>query len=439
MATTCLKNALILTMEPGEPIVTGDLCWEFDRITVVGHGPAAAEEISATGWAILPGFVQTHVHLSQALFRGYADDLPLLNWLQERIWPLEAAHDAESLQLSARLGLAELIRGGNTCLLDMETVRHTEAAFRVLAETGIRAISGKVIMTGDDSPPSLREDPERALSESMELWQRWDGAAQGRLHYAFSPRFALSVGEELLRELGREAATRGLRLHTHAAEHPGEVAEVRRRWGLSNIAYLERVGLLGPRTVLAHAVHLEPGEAERLAATGTKVAHCPSANLKLGSGIADIVALRRAGVTVGLGSDGAPCNNRLDMFTEMRLAALLPKIKHGSASLPAREALAMATREGARALGLGEEIGTLEVGKKADFIAVDLQAIHMLPSPDPYSAIVYAGEPTDVRLTVVDGRILYRDGQLTTIDEEALRAETYPTAERLARRAGLRT
>lgn len=437
MAVSCLKDALILTMEPGEPEIFGDFCWEFDRITSVGPALLADEEIPATGWAVLPGFVQTHVHLSQALFRGYADDLPLLTWLQERIWPLEAAHDVESLQLSARLGLAELIRGGSTCLLDMETVRHTEAAFQVLSETGMRAIAGKVIMTGPDSPPALREDPARALGESLELARRWDGAAAGRLHYALSPRFALSVEEEVLEEIGRMAAARGLRLHTHASEHPGEVAEVRRRWGVSNISYLERVGLLGPRTVLAHAVHLEPGEAERLAATGTKVAHCPSANLKLGSGIADTIALRRAGVTVGLGADGAPCNNRMDMFTEMRLAALLAKVKHGPESLPAREALAMATREGARALGLGDEIGTLRVGKKADFIAVNLRATHLLPSPDAYSAIVYAGQPTDVCLTVVDGRVLYRDGRLTTIDEEALRAEINPAAERVARRAGL--
>src|SRR5262245_28628355 len=377
-----IRGATVITMDAHNSIFTGDVFVDGGRISALGRSLTAreykgADLIEATGRILIPGFVQTHIHLCQTIFRGAADDLSLIDWLRKRIWPLEAAHTPESIYASARLGIGELIRGGTTCALTMETVRHTDEVFRAVEETGFRATIGKCMMDkGDHVPTPLQEQTEDSIAESVALLERWHGHAEDRIRYCFAPRFAVSCTQELLNRVSRLSRERGVLVHTHASENKDEIELVRRDTGRTNIQYLNDVGLAAENVVLAHCVHLSKDDIEILRQTGTHVAHCPSSNLKLGSGIAPVVEMLEQGIEVSLGADGAPCNNRLDMFTEMRSAALIQKAIHGPEVLSANQVLRMATIDGARALGLGKQIGSIDVGKRADLTILNLEALH---------------------------------------------------------------
>jgi 5-methylthioadenosine/S-adenosylhomocysteine deaminase len=348
---------------------------------------------------------------------------------------MEAAHTAKSVYASARLGIAELIRGGTTCALTMETVNHTEEVLRAVAESGFRAIVGKCMMDqGDETPAALREKTAESIAESVDLIHRWHGYDGGRIQCCFAPRFAVSCTRQLLEEVARLSREHGVLIHTHASENRQEIAMVEEATGMRNIAYLASLGIAGPNVVLAHCVHVDDSEIEILRQTGTHVAHCPSSNLKLGSGVARVPEMLSRGVSVSLGADGAPCNNRLDMFTEMRIAALMQKVLHGPLVMPAATALRMATIGGARALGLGDEIGSLEIGKRADLQVINLARLHTTPAPDPVSTIVYAAQSSDVDLVAIDGQVVLRDGQLVTLSEQ----DVITTATREAERLSLR-
>jgi 5-methylthioadenosine/S-adenosylhomocysteine deaminase len=434
-----IKGATVITIDASGSIFEGDVLVEDGRIARMGDtavstpGGRATEAIEARGRVLLPGFIQTHVHLCQTLFRGAADDLSLIDWLRKRIWPMEAAHTQASLFASARLGIAELIRGGTTCALTMETVNHTEAVFEAVEQTGVRAVVGKCMMDkGDEVPDALREDTESSIAESLALLDEWDGRARGRIRYAFAPRFAVSCTRGLLERVARLSRERGVMVHTHASENLDEIRLVESETGLRNIEYLNDVGLAAPHVLLAHCVHLDDRELEILRATGTHVAHCPSSNLKLGSGIARIYEMMDRGISVSIGSDGAPCNNRLDMFTEMRTAALIQKAFHGPRALPAMATLKMATINGARALGLEGEIGSIEVGKRADLILLNLDRPHATPRPDLVSTVVYSAQPGDVETVIIDGEIVMREGRLTTMDETEVLRDATREAARIA-------
>jgi len=433
------KNGTIVTMDAKDSIVRGDLLIRDGRIASVGENDASKidETIDASGCAVLPGFVQTHIHLCQTLFRGAADDLSLIDWLKKRIWPMEAAHTPKSIRASARLGIAELVKGGTTCALTMETVRHTEEVLRVVEETGFRATVGKCMMDkGDDLPPELHEQTRASIDESLKLIDEWHGKGDGRIRCCFAPRFAVSCTRELLAEVAKLARERGLMIHTHASENKSECEMVERETGMRNVAYLYWLGIADKHVVLAHCIHLDEQEMKTLARTKTNVAHCPSSNLKLGSGIAPVAEMLERGIPVSLGADGAPCNNRLDMFTEMRTAALLQKAQHGPEVLPAARMLRIATFDGARALGLAEEIGSLEVDKRADLIVVDLNNLHAAPETEVISSLVYSAQASDVRTTVIDGRIVMRDRELTTMNEADVMAEANREAASLKQRVG---
>ena len=436
-----IKDGTIITIDGENRIVKGSVVVELGRIAEILPSSSSITEsdfdeiIDGRGRVLLPGFVQTHIHLCQTLFRGAADDLALIDWLRQRIWPMEAAHTPESLHASARLGIAELIRGGTTCALTMETVHHTDAVFQAIEESGFRATVGKCMMDdGDDVPEALSEKTEDSIRESLELLARWHGRAEGRIRYCFAPRFAVSCTRELLERVAALARERGVMVHTHASENRDEIAMVERATGKRNIEYLRDVGLAAPHVVLAHCIHLDENEMEILRETGTHVAHCPSSNLKLASGFARISEMLDRGISVSLGADGAPCNNRLDMFTEMRMAAVLQKALHGPQALPALAALRMATINGARALGLGDQIGSIEIGKRADLQLVNLDRLHTTPHPDPISALVYAAEAGDVETVMIDGQIVMREGQLLTLDEREVIAQARNQAQQIARR-----
>ena len=418
---------------------------ESGRITAVGptSHPSIADakpdtSIDAEGCLVLPGFIQTHLHLCQTLFRGAADDLPLLAWLRDRVWPLEAAHTDATLAASARLAAAELMAGGTTSVLTMETVHGTDAVFDALVQTGLRAVVGKCLMDiGDEAPARLRQPWREGLDESIAIDKQWHGAANGRLRTALAPRFAISCSQELLEATAALSVERGLLIHTHASEQREEVALVRERTGQDNVAYLASLGLATERLCAAHCVWVTDAEQHLLAERQVKVLHCPGSNLKLGSGIAPVREMRARGIAVSLGADGAACNNVLDMFQEMRLAATLQAMRHGPGALSAADAVWMATREGARALGQDRELGSIEAGKAADLIVIDTHGLHHRPAGDPYSTIVYSTRPSDIRATIIDGRVVYRDGAFSWAERAKIAEDAEVARTALRTRAGV--
>lgn len=440
METLLIQGARLVTMNEAQDVFSGDLLIENNVITRIGPDLSdvqADRVIDARGKVLLPGFIQTHVHLCQTLFRGRADDLELLDWLQQRIWPLEAAHDEESVYYSAMLGIGELISSGTTTLLDMETVHHTDSAFRAMAETGIRAVSGKVMMDhGSEVPKALQEDTTHSLEESVRLLEKWNGYDGNRLQYAFCPRFVVSCTEDLLIGVRDLSERYQVRVHTHASENRGEIEVVENERGMRNIVYLDHLGLAKPNLILAHCVWLDEQEKEIIRKRGVKMTHCPGSNLKLASGIAEVPDMLSRHIPVGLGADGAPCNNNLDMFQEMRLAALIQKPIHGPTAMDARTVLRMATMGGAEVLGMEKEIGSLEVGKKADLVLLDLYDFHTFPSHevDVYSRIVYSATRGNVDTVVIDGKVVMENRLMRTLDRDVVLREADRSIARLVKR-----
>ncbi|MCC7441750.1 MAG: 5'-deoxyadenosine deaminase [Bdellovibrionales bacterium] len=466
---TWILNGLLVTQDESRSVKAGCLRIVDGAIAEIrartpSKIPTGAKRIDAAGLVVMPGLVQAHVHLCQTLFRNLADDRELLSWLRDRIWPYEAAHTEETLYLSALAGIRECLSTGTTALLDMATVRHTEAVLQAAEDTGIRASIGKCLMDHPETtPPTLRETATRALDEASRLHREWDGRAGGRLQVSYAPRFAVSCTEDLLRRVGALARDQGALIHTHASENRAEVELVRRLTGRENLAYLHHVGLTASRLVVAHGIWLSEAEKRLIFETGTHIAHCPGSNLKLASGIAPVPELLKLGVNVALGCDGAPCNNSLDAFQELRLAALVHKPAGGPTALRAQEALDLATLGGARALGLEKQIGSIAVGKRADLIGVDLldpsglapasSGLRPGLAPGPtrdveglVSALVYAGTGSRVRWTLVDGKTLFErrpDGRerfaLRSLDRATLLPKLHHAQERVVRKAGVPT
>ncbi len=439
---TLIVGGLVVTCNAEDTVVAADVRVRDSRIVEIGprlrpHG--LTRVISADGAAVIPGFVQAHVHLCQVLMRGMADDLPLLSWLRERIWPLEAAHDEETLTASAELGLLESMLAGTTTLLDMGTVHGYDAIFDACSRAGIRVVGGKAMMdAGASVPKGLRETTKDSLAASDKLRKAWHGNDQGRLLYAYAPRFILSCTEKLVRGVAERSNEHEVLMHSHVAEHPDERQTVRELLGEEDVAVMRRWGFHGPRAIFAHGVQLTDDEATLMAEEGTRIVHCPSANLKLGSGIARVAELDALGVQLALGADGAPCNNNLDPWMELRHAALLAKVRTGVTSLPAKRAFRLATIDGARALGLGDVTGSIEVGKRADIVVVRTDGAHVEPGGDVFSRLVYACTARDVTHVLADGAQVVRDGEHMLLDAERVVSRARTLGETLATRAGLR-
>jgi 5-methylthioadenosine/S-adenosylhomocysteine deaminase len=373
---------------------------------------------------MIPGFVQTHIHLCQTLFRGLADDLQLLDWLQLKIFPLENGHNKNSLRVSAQLGINELFLGGTTTLIDMGTLRYQEVIFEELISSGIRGYAGKCMIDENDLFPGLKNSTGEELKSSYELAKQFHNSAGGRVNYGFAPRFVLSCSEKLLRETKEMMKDfPGTIFHTHSSENKSEIEEVRRRHNKENIVYFDSLNCLDDHAVLAHCIHVNEDEIGLLKKTKTRVAHCPSSNLKLASGIARIPELLKKGVHVSIGADGAPCNNNLSAFVEMRLAALIQKPIYGASVMDAKTVFRLATIEGAKALHLEEKIGSIEVGKLADIVLLDLNN-PLLPLNDNddsiYSSIVYAADANVVSDVMVDGKWVVRNKSSLIYENESL-------------------
>jgi len=420
-----IKNGHIVTMNKNKDQFVGDILIDGNKIKKIAKkiDKKVDKVIDATGKVVIPGLIQTHIHLTQTLFRGQADDMELMPWLRERIWPLEGSHTAESNYVSAKLGIAELIKGGTTAIIDMATVNHTDKVMEAVEETGFRAMVGKCMMDYGNADKRLMEQTNESIQESVRLLEKWHGAANGRITYAFAPRFVVSCTEELLMRVKELSEKYNVSIHTHASENKGEIAIVERMHGLRNIEYLHKIGLTGENLILAHCIWLDENEMKIVADTKTKVVHCPSSNLKLASGIAKIPELLEMGAEISLGADGAPCTNNLDMFTEMRNTSLLQKARLLSPTvMPAETVFEMATINGAKAMNKESEIGSLEEGKLADIVIVNQNNIHSSPTAgiDVIANLVYSTRASDVETTIVDGKILMEDRKLTTIDEETL-------------------
>jgi 5-methylthioadenosine/S-adenosylhomocysteine deaminase len=422
-----LKGGTIVTANSdGDIIPNASILIEDGRISKISaeiseQQNQQSEIVDLNGFIVIPGFVQTHIHLCQTLFRGLADDLQLLDWLQLKIFPMEAAHNANSIRSSALIGLAELIRSGTTTILDMGSIHHEEEIVRAVGESGLRAFLGKAMMDINELYPKLRETTADSLRSTRLLAESCHNSFNGRIKYAVAPRFVLSCTDSLMQEAFDMALnTSGILFHTHASENKNEIERVFERCNMSNIEFLNHLGLLSNKSVLAHCIHLNKNEFDIIQETKTNVSHCPSSNLKLGSGIANVPEFLSRNISVSLGADGAPCNNNLDMFQEMRLASLIQKPIHGSTSMPAEIIFRMSTINGARALGLEHEIGSIEPGKKADLAILDIEQMHnpLIPINNLYSSIVYSASPENVVSVMIDGKWVYKNKQHYTIDSE---------------------
>ncbi|HZF10919.1 MAG TPA: amidohydrolase family protein [Thermoanaerobaculia bacterium] len=444
-----LRGGTVLTLDAEATVRNADVLVEDGRITGLGGGlggrgsglavPEGARILDVSGCLVLPGLIQGHVHLGQTFFRGLAEGRRLLAWLRERIWPLEAAHDDESAYWCALLGAAECLLGGTTTVQDIGIGPGARGLLQALVDSRLRALAGQCLMDGGDGlPAALAGETEAVLAATVELGECFQG--QGRLSYLLNPRFVLTCSDPLWRGLRDLALTRGWPVHTHAMEQQEETAVVRAtRQGRDEIEYFDETGVLATDLRLAHGVWIPDPHRPRLAAARTSVVHCPSSNLKLGSGIADVLGLRQAGIAVGVGADGAPCNNRLDALEEVRLAGLLQKLRHGPEAFSGLDALRLATSEGARAVGLASEVGTVEPGKAADLLVLSLADPAFLAAPevDPHDLVAWSGGGFAVRHVMVEGEVLVEDGRLTHLDLEEIRRRAGMELQKLLARSGL--
>jgi cytosine/adenosine deaminase-related metal-dependent hydrolase len=470
-SSVVLAGGRVLCLDDRFRVVEGgDVVIVDGRIAAVGVGidrPPGARVVDVSGCAVLPGFVQGHLHLGQTLFRGLAERRRLLPWLQERVWPLEAAHDRESAYWSARLGAAECLLGGTTTIQDIGIGPEIEGLVEGAVETGIRAWIGTCLMDeGATLPERMRGDTDRVLAATEQLGLRYHGFDDGRIGWLLNPRFILTCSDALHRGIVELSQRHGWPIHTHALEQQEETAAVQAvKGGRDEVAYFDDLGLLDCDLRIAHGVWLQdhhlarllgprspspsassgsqvPGPGSRVPAPGSRnvsVVHCPSANLKLGSGVLDLPRLRAAGVPLSLGCDGGCCNNDYDALEELRLASLLQHWKNGPESFGGRETLALATRDGARALGLGDRVGRIEVGLEADLVVIDLERPELVAADcvDPHDLVAFSATRAAIRDVFVRGRQLVDRGQLVGVDTVELLHQGRQAINAVARRAGV--
>lgn len=404
---------------------------EAGEILAVGDPEDLAdgdERLSAAGSLVIPGLVNAHGHAAMTLLRGYADDKPLDTWLQEDIWPAEAELTPEDVRAGAELAIVEMIKSGTTAFADMYFEVGEVAA--AVESSGIRARLGHGIVTVGKDEEAARADVEESLAVAREF----DGAAGGRISTAVMPHSLTTVSEESLARAVEGAREAGVPVHFHANETREEVEPIVEERGIRPLEYADELGLLSEADFLAHGVHLSEGEIDLLAETGASVIHCPASNMKLASGMAPVQAMREAGVSVGIGTDGAASNNDLDPFDEMRDAAMLGKLAADSAAaVPAEAVVEMATAGSAEAIGIRS--GRIEAGANADLAVVDFEKPHLTPAHDPVSHLAYAVRGSDVRHTVCDGEVLMRDREVLTLDEGEVRETAENHAMELVERA----
>lgn len=452
MASILISGGTVITMDANRRIIRdGAVRVENNRIAEVGKAdqirvhPRSEHEIDAKGMVVLPGLIDTHVHLAQALIRGSADDTSLIDWLQKFVWPLQGNYDAQDGKVSAELCMLEMIKSGTTTFL--ESLLHSRYGFDGIAEAvdraGMRGILSKTVMGlpgyGSEKSimhPGMIEDAETCLREVETHFKRWNAKADDRIRVWYGARSLGACTPELYTQIASGARRLGTGVTMHLSEVQEDVRYTKKEFGKMPAEFMHQVGLVGPNIVFAHGVWLTENEWEILARNGAHVAHCPSSNMKLSSGMARVPEMMQAGVNVGIGCDGGPSNNSYDMIREMKTASLLQKVRTmNPLALSAETVLEMATLKGARALGLQEQIGSIETGKKADLIIVNMQKPHLTPTFNPVSHIVYAAEGSDVETTIIDGKIIMENKVVNSLNEEKIMRDANEHATKLLQRA----
>lgn len=414
---TIITHATILTVDEQNRVIRdGALAFEDDKITYVGPVPEDVSEydqvIDGHGKYVLPGLINTHGHAAMSLLRGFADDLPLQTWLQEKIWPLEGQYTAEHVKWGTYLSLVEMIRTGTTTFVDMYDYMGEVA--QAVEHAGMRArlCRGVIGLCSE-------EERQRKLQDSVSFAKEWNGAANGRITTMMAPHSPYTCDPSYILQILDKAVELDLPIHTHMSETVWEVEQNIRDYGVRPAKHLLQLGVFDRPTLVAHAVHLTDEELDILAEKQVRVSHNVVSNLKLASGVARVPEMLKRGIKVSLGTDGSASNNNLNLFEELKLAALVHKgVSLDPLAVPAVVALQMATRYGAACVFLEEQIGSLEVGKQADFIMINQQQAHLQPAHDPISHVVYAANGRDVTDTVVAGKFLLKNGELLTVDEE---------------------
>jgi 5-methylthioadenosine/S-adenosylhomocysteine deaminase len=430
-ADLLITNGRVLTLDgTGREIKAGAVAVRGDSI--VALGPASdftdwqiERRLDAQGGLIMPGLVNTHTHAAMTLFRGLADDLPLMTWLNEHIFPAEAKLNPEMVRIGTTLACAEMIRSGTTCFCDMYLFEGQVA--EAASDAAMRAVVGEVLY---DFPSPNYGPIEQGFAYTRDLIARWK--KDPLITIAVEPHSPYLCAPDLLRSAAALAGEHEIPLVIHLSETHTEVDTIQDRYHKTPVGHLADLEILGPRTVACHCVELTEADIELLKKTDTKVAHNPESNMKLASGVAPVPQMLAAGICVGLGTDGCSSNNDLDLFAEMDTAAKLHKVDHLDPTVASAEAvLAMATRDAARVLGMGDQLGTLEIGKRADLIVIDTDKPHLTPMYSPVSHLVYSVKGSDVAASVINGRVVMEKGELLTVDEEKAMAEARQAAEKI--------
>jgi 5-methylthioadenosine/S-adenosylhomocysteine deaminase len=416
-ADILVHNGTILTMDSQDTIISdGMLAISGSTISYIGKnekGPIKAnKELDTQGGLMLPGLINSHTHAAMSLFRGLADDLPLMEWLHNYIFPVEGKMDADFVRVGTLLACAEMILSGTTTFCDMYLFE--EEVARAAKEAGMRSVVGEVIY---DFPSPNYGILEKGFMYTEELIERWK--KDPLINIAVEPHSLFTCGEELLVKANDLAIRKEVPLILHLAETKDEVKEIEKRFGKRPVQHLKDLGLLGSHLIVDHCVHINESEIELLAENNVCVVHNPESNMKLASGIAPVPAMIAKGITVGLGTDGCASNNNLDLFGEMDMAAKLHKVNNLDPTvMNAQTLVKMATIDGAKVLGLEKITGSLEVGKRADLIVIDTNKPHLVPMYNPYSHLVYAASGHDVKHSIIDGNLVMEDRRLLTLDVE---------------------
>lgn len=412
-ADILIYGCIILPINVKEFIENGAIAIKNEKITFIGKANSATnikaeKKINAKDKVAMPGLINCHTHVPMTLFRGIAEDQPLTTWLKETIWPLEAKLKPEDVYAGALLGCLEMIKSGTTCFADMYF--YEDMVAKAVEQSGLRSVLAQGIFETENKPGT------KMLDESVDFAEKFHGYADGRIKAMLGPHAVYSCSPRLLKAINEKASKLGVGVHMHLAESKEMLSE-----NISETQFLDGIGFFKGQVLAAHCINLSKDDMAVLSRRGVNVAHVPVANMKLGLGAAKIRDLTNLGVNVCLGTDGPASNNTLDMFETMKITALLQKLVYmDPTALPAYEVLKMATINGAKALGLNGEIGSLEVGKKADIILVDLSKPHLKPLHNIYASIVYSMRGSDVDTVMVDGKILTENKQLKTLDEQAI-------------------
>ena len=455
LTSTLIEGGVVVTMDARRRVLKdGAVLIKDSMIEQVGKPAEVSPQnrpefrIDARGKVVLPGLIDTHVHLAQALIRGCADDTSLIDWLQKFVWPLQGNFDAEDGRVSAELCMLEMVKSGTTTFL--ESLLHSRYGFDGIAETvkqsGMRGILSKTVMGlpgyGSEKSimhPGMIEDGETCLREVETYFKRWNGKAEDRIRVWYGARSLGGCTPQLYEQVASGAKRLGTGVTMHLSEVQEDVRYTEKEFGKMPAEFMDQVGLVGPNVVFAHGVWLTEKEWDILAKKGASVAHCPSSNMKLSSGIAKVPEMMSAGVNVGLGCDGGPSNNSYDMIREMKTASLLQKARTlDPLTMSAETVLEMATINGAKALGLEDQIGSIEPGKKGDIIIVTMQKPHLIPTFNPVSHIAYAALGSDVETTIIDGKIVMDNRRVSTLDEERILQSATERAARLIERAKIK-